>query len=199
MTGIGVLLAAITLAQPATARADTLLQQVRVVDTIPSVPGYDRSCKEGHACVFGPAWNDPMDHSGCDTRNRVLAAQLSDVTLSGCVVETGTLTDPYSEDVIAYAHGGKAVQIDHVVPLKLAWDSGAYAWTPEQRQVFANDPLELLAVSTHENEAKGDASLSEWLPPNASFDCRYVALYLQVAVKYGLPITTVDRDTAAKC
>jgi hypothetical protein len=37
------------------------------------------------------------------------------------------------------------------------------------------------------------------LPPNRAFDCRYVRLYLAVAVKDQLPITTADRDTARSC
>ena len=45
-----------------------LLQQVRVIDRLPDVDGYDRGCGKGEGCVFGPAWNDPLDHSGCDAR-----------------------------------------------------------------------------------------------------------------------------------
>lgn len=57
-------------AQPAAVSGDiaALLQQVRVIDRLPDVDGYDRGCGKGEGCVFGPAWNDPLDHSGCDAR-----------------------------------------------------------------------------------------------------------------------------------
>jgi hypothetical protein len=53
-------------AQPIVSDLAALLDQVQVVDSIAPVDGYDRGC--GIGCVFGPAWNDPVDHSGCDTR-----------------------------------------------------------------------------------------------------------------------------------
>ena len=55
-------------AQPVGGDLAALLDQVQVVDSIPPVDGYDRGCGKGEGCVFGPAWNDPLDHSGCDTR-----------------------------------------------------------------------------------------------------------------------------------
>jgi hypothetical protein len=204
---IAVAVAALTLV-PAPAHATTpslgdLLNQVTVVPAIDHHPGYQRSCREGEGCVFGPAWNDPNDHSGCDTRSRVLAAQLSDVTFMeghGCKIASGTLVDPYSGQTIEYRRGDRSsVQIDHIVPLALAWDAGAYAWPQSRRVAFANDTDELLAVSGKENEAKGDLSIGRWLPPNRAFDCSYIQLYLAVAVKYQLPITTADGDTARSC
>jgi hypothetical protein len=110
------------------------------------------------------------------------------------------LVDPYSGQTIEYRRGDRSsVQIDHIVPLALAWDAGAYAWPRSRRVAFANDTDELLAVSGKENEAKGDASIGRWLPPNRAFDCSYIQLYLAVTVKYQLPITTADRDTARSC
>lgn len=57
-------------AEPAAVSGDVaaLLHQVRVIDRLPAVDGYDRGCGKGEGCVFGPAWNDPSDRSGCDTR-----------------------------------------------------------------------------------------------------------------------------------
>jgi hypothetical protein len=204
---IGLATCALTLAAPAHATTPSvgdLLQQVTVVTSIDHHPGYQRGCREGQACVFGPAWNDPNDHSGCDTRDRVLRAQLTNVTFKpgtrDCKVESGMLADPYSGQTIEYHRGDRSnVQIDHIVPLALAWDAGAWNWSQARRVAFANDTDELLAVSGKENEAKGDASIGRWLPPNKAFDCRYVQLYLAVAVKYQLPITTADRDTARSC
>ena len=97
---IGLAVCALTLAAQAHATTPSvgdLLNQVTVVPAIDHHPGYQRSCRGGEGCVFGPAWNDPNDHSGCDTRSRVLAAQLSDVTFMdghGCKIASGTLVDP---------------------------------------------------------------------------------------------------------
>jgi len=117
-----------------------------LVRTRTKVAGYDRSCSPGHGCVFGPAWSDDTTaaggHNGCDTRNDVLAGQLQDVDkgTSRCVVQAGTLDDPYSGARIEFRKAqADEVQIDHVVPLAYAWDMGASAWTLEARMAFAND------------------------------------------------------------
>ena len=173
-----------------------LLQQVQVIDQIPVVEGYDRGCGKGEGCVFGPAWNDPLDHSSCDTRNRILAASLRGVTFKpgtrNCKVVTGYLDpDPYTGQRIQLHD----IEIDHVVPQARAFDAGAWKWDPQQRQIFANDPTELIAVSASANRQKSDAGLDEWLPSYQP--CTYIQRYLTVAVKYQLPITVAERNAAA--
>src|SRR5690606_27746738 len=86
------------------------LDGVRVVQARPSVAGYDRDCRRGAGCVFGPAWSDDVDvdggHNGCDTRNDVLRRDLTDVALEPgtrrCVVLTGMLADPYTGGQVAF-------------------------------------------------------------------------------------------------
>ena len=175
-----------------------LLAQVHVVDEIAAVPGYQRGCKKGQACSFGPAWDDPLDSSGCDTRNRLLASSLKGVVFKpgtrNCKVVDGTLNpDPYTGQPIDVHR----VQVDHVYPLKAAWDAGASTWDPRQRQIFANDLTELIAVSGVANEQKGDSTPGQWLPTNPAEVCPYVLRYMTVAVKYELPITFRDRQAAA--
>ena len=104
------------------------------------------------------AWTDdnaaPGGHNGCDTRNDILDRDLIDktyVSIKRCpdAVATGTLHDPYTNATVAFVRGdqvGASVQIDHIVPLALAWDLGARTWTDEMRLRFANDPANLLAV-----------------------------------------------------
>ena len=186
-----------------------LLSKVTVVDAIPQVPGYERGCgidqktKFREACSFGPAWNDPQNHSGCDTRSRTLKAQLTDVIVKpnthNCKVLSGTLHDPYTGQVIAYDAGRdpSAVQLDHVFALGRSWDAGASLWDEAKRVALANDPVNLFAVSGPANRDKSDAGL-EWLPPNRDFQCTYIARYLAVAVTYDLNITTDDRDIAVR-
>jgi hypothetical protein len=185
-----------------TASVGELLSKVTVINEVPRIPGYERGCgtdkktqlKQG--CVFGRAWNDPNDHSGCDTRNRILAAQLQDVKFKpgtrDCKVAAGWIDDPYTGVRIEL----RQVQLDHVFPLHRAWNSGAAQWDMERRIAFANDPANLLAVSNKANEAKGDSGIDNWLPSNPVERCPYVTRYLTVAAGYQLPITNNDRVTA---
>lgn len=179
----------------------------------PTSGGYQRGCGNGQACVFGPAWSDDQDapggHDGCDTRNNVLAQDLSDVVFKpgtrDCVVLSGAMTDPYSGDRIEFERSqAKSVQIDHVFPLAAAWDFGANSWTPALRMRFANDmSLNLLAVNGPDNQSKGDSTPSEWLPPDPAYRCFYAGKYLTVAISYGLPVSRADHsaltDLATRC
>jgi hypothetical protein len=192
---------------PTATSIDTLLAKVRVTPTRPNPAGYDRTCGTGHGCVFGKPWAD-VDHNHCDTRNDVLARQMTGITKragSNCIVITGTLADPYTGRTITWtkAHAS-AVQLDHIVPLAYAWDMGADGWTQKQRTEFANDQTyNLLAVDGHANQAKSDSGPGEWLPINKAYRCEYLARFLVVATHYGLPITKADADsikhTAAGC
>lgn len=186
-------------AEPAAVSGDVaaLLQQVRVIDSLPAVDGYDRGCGKGEGCVFGPAWNDPSDRSGCDARNRILASSLRDVTFKpgtrNCKVTGGVLDpDPYTGQRIPLQN--KAIEVDHVVPLARAFALGAWQWDPQQRQIFANDPIELIPVSKAANRQKSDSGLDEWLPTFQP--CAYIQRYLTVAAKYQLPITAAERTVA---
>lgn len=189
----------VAIAAPAVDGGDlgSLLTQVKVVDRIDDVPGYERSCAKDKGCVFGPAWNDPQDRSGCDTRNRLLSNALQDVTFKAgthdCKVTGGVLDpDPYTGQRITFS--SNAIQIDHIYPLARAFDAGASQWSQQQRQIFANDPTELVPVSAAANRAKSDSGIDEWRP---NFQpCNYIQRYLTVAVKYQLPITVAERDVA---
>ncbi|SIJ20502.1 protein of uncharacterised function (DUF1994) [Mycobacteroides abscessus subsp. abscessus] len=185
------------------ANVNGLLNQLVVVDELPQVPGYERACgidkktQTRQGCVFGAAWNDPQDHSGCDTRNRLLHNSLQGIGYKpgtrDCKVIAGRLDpDPYTGQVLDL----KQVAIDHIVPLKVAWNSGAAQWDLQQRRIFANDMTELIAVSSAANSSKGDSTPSKWLP--AIGKCPYVIRYLTVAVKYRLPVTVKDRDAAVR-
>ena len=147
---------------------------------------------------FGADW---VTANGCDTRNIILNRDLLDVvTNDQCQVVSGTLNDPYSGKVIAFARGSdtsSAVQIDHVVALSDAWQKGAQQMTSEQRLALANDPLELLAVDGNTNMQKSDGDAATWLPPNKSFRCQYVARQIAVKQKYSLWVTQAEHDAMA--
>jgi hypothetical protein len=175
------------------------------------VVGYDRSCSPGHGCVFGAAWSDDTTaaggHNGCDTRNDVLAGQLTEVDkgTSRCVVQAGTLDDPYSGARIEFRKAtADQVEIDHVVPLAYAWDMGASTWTLETRMAFANDEaLNLLAVAKTANASKSDSGPGSWVPGNVAYRCQYAIRWVKVVSTYGLAVTDADqkslRDTLRVC
>ncbi|TFV60412.1 HNH endonuclease [Mycobacterium sp. PS03-16] len=173
------------------------------------------SAHDYRRAAFGESWTDDTDapggRNGCDTRNDILERDLVDktyVAISRCpnAVATGTLYDPYTNATVAFTRGnqiGASVQIDHLVPLALAWDLGARNWTDEMRTRFANDPANLLAVKGEANQDKGDDQPAEWMPPNRAFWCQYAVAFAAVLRGYGLPIDTpsavVLRDAAATC
>lgn len=165
--------------------------------------------------AFGDAWDDDNDapggHNGCDTRNDILNRDLVDKTyvpIKRCptAVATGTLRDPYTNATVAFVRGnqsGASVQIDHIVPLALAWDLGARYWSDELRLRFANDPANLIAVAGKANQDKGDQQPATWMPPNHAFWCQYSTQFVAVLRGYGLPVDApsvpVLRDAAATC
>ncbi|CAH0273284.1 hypothetical protein SRABI83_03709 [Arthrobacter sp. Bi83] len=183
-------------ARPAYAtKATELLATLPIKGRAPKT-GYDRT-------QFGQAWAD-TDHNGCDTRNDILTRDLTATTLKpgtrSCVVLSGTLNDPYTATVIAFQRGvntSSAVQIDHVVALSDAWQKGAQQLTEAQRTAFANDPLNLLAVSGPENQQKSDGDAATWLPRNTAYRCAYVARQISVKTTYKLWVTRAEHDAMA--
>jgi hypothetical protein len=183
----------------ATPAAGTALAAVDLLGVKGRAPrtGYERD-------LFGEGWVD-VDRNGCDTRNDVLARDLTDVTYKpgtrDCVVLSGTLADPYSGTTIEFLRGqdtSPLVQIDHVVALADAWQKGAQAWDEATRVVFANDPLNLLAVDGALNRQKGSGDAATWLPPNRGFRCAYVARQVAVKLAYGLWVTPAERDAMVR-
>lgn len=156
-----------------------------------SMAGYSRA-------QFGPAWKD-VDANGCDTRNDILARDLKNEVLragSTCIVERGTLRDPYTGKTIVFVRGpgtSSSVQIDHVVALAAAWRTGAKEWAADRRLRYANDPLVLLAVDGPTNASKGDRDASQWLPPRIAYHCRYIARQVSIKTKYKLWLTRTER------
>lgn len=107
---------------------------------------------------------------------------------------SGTLHDPFTGTTIDFQRGSKQVQIDHVVALSNAWQTGAQQLDDDAKRNFANDPLNLIAVSGEENIRKGDADAARWLPPNTEFRCAYVERQIEVKRKYHLWATPEERD-----
>lgn len=160
-----------------------------------TLPVKGRAAKTDYSrSQFGSGWTQ-ID--GCDARNAMLQRDLTMVTRDRyCRVLTGQLVDPYTGVVIQFERGevsSQLVQIDHVVALSNAWQTGAQQLSPEQRVAFANDPLELLAVDGSANQQKSDSDAASWLPANKSFRCSYVARQIAVKQKYSLWVTPPEK------
>ncbi len=141
---------------------------------------------------FGETWID-IDGDGCDTRQAILRRDLrGERRLAGCEIVGGILVDPYTGRRLRFASTG--LDIDHVVALVDAWQSGAARFRPGKRLAFANDPLNLVAVSIEANRTKGGGNAASWLPPRKSFRCRYAALQVAVKARYGLSVTPPERE-----
>ena len=184
-------------AQQVTA-AKTMLSKLAIVR--PSTKDYDRTGQ------FGDTWAD-VDNDGCDTRNDILERDLiKEKFKDSCLIATGVLRDPYTAKTINFVRGvgtSTKVQIDHVIPLHLAWQYGATSWSFGKRVTFANDPINLIATDGPTNGSKSDSGPDEWLPPNKSYRCTYVIRFIRIAYLYKVGINTnmrsVMRSTLASC
>jgi len=160
-----------------------------------------RAAKTGYTrAQFGQTWAD-VDRNGCDTRNDILKRDLTGEVFKEktreCVVLSGTLVDPFSGETIYFVRGNMSsmeVQIDHVVAMSNAWQTGAFKLSVKERTAFANDPMNLLAVKGRLNSQKGDGDAATWLPPLKSFRCDYVARQIAVKIKYKLWFTAPEKE-----
>jgi uncharacterized protein DUF1524 len=148
--------------------------------------------------AFGDGWLVGRD--GCDTRDEVLAAE-SRVPATrgrdGCTVTRGDWLSLY--DGYSTPDPGE-LDIDHMVPLAEAWESGASSWTPDQRERYANDtdshrPDALVAVTAAMNRSKSDRDPAEWMPPNRDAWCRYATAWITQKRAWHLTIDPAERRT----
>lgn len=169
----------------------TALAQLRTLEVKGRAPktGYDRES-------FG--WRDDVDRNGCDTRNDILRRDLKNITTKagtqGCVVLSGRVDSPYSGSSYDFVRNPTNTDIDHVVALSDAWQSGASSWDAQKKIAFANDPLNLLAVESTLNRQKGDGDAATWLPPHKPYRCEYVARQVAVKAKYGLWVKPAEAE-----
>jgi len=202
------LLAAISvsgIAAPAQAIRFSEATEVTASSVLSSLPVKGRAAKTGYSrSQFGQAWAD-VDRNGCDTRNDMLKRDLTNIEFKvktrDCVVLSGVLLDRYSGETINFVRGNVTsmeVQIDHVVALSNAWQTGAFKLTLMQRTAFANDPMNLFAVKGRLNSQKGDGDAATWLPPLKSFRCTYVAHQIAVKAKYSLWVTAPEKEAMTR-
>ena len=171
------------------------------ISTLNSLEVKGRAPKTGYSRAQFPHWSD-LDRNGCDARNDILKRDLTDVIFKAgtrdCKVISGVLLDPFSNKVLAFTRAKSAVDIDHLVALSNAWQTGAAYFDRSKRSQIANDPLNLLAVDSRLNRQKGDGDAATWLPPHKPFRCEYVSRQVAVKAKYSLWVTAAEKDAITR-
>ncbi|QDN74660.1 HNH endonuclease [Streptomyces sp. S1A1-7] len=152
--------------------------------------GYERS-KFKH-------WTD-ADKDSCNSRAEVLIAEAVTAPAIGpnCTLTGGNWYSAYDDQ---YLDSAKKLDVDHLVPLAEAWDSGASAWSPKEREAYANDlddSRDLIAVSaaSNRNRSKGDKDPSDWMPPYAGYWCQYLTDWVADKTRWDLSIDPTEQAT----
>lgn len=140
-------------------------------------------------------WID-ADHDQCDTRKEILISEAVKKPEQGdnCALTGGEWRSYYDEKTVTVA---RSLDIDHVVPLAEAWDSGASKWTADQREQYANDlkdPRALVAVTLSTNRSKGDRDPAEWMPPSKAAYCQYVSDWVSTKLTWKLSVDQAELD-----
>ncbi len=160
-----------------------------------------RAPKTGYSRAAFTHWSD-LNRDGCDSRNEILKRDLTQIIFKtgtrDCKVISGQLYDPFSGKTLIFSSSKSTVDIDHLVSLSNAWQTGAAYFDKKTRESLANDPLNLLAVDAKLNRQKGDADAATWLPPFKSFRCEYVARQVAVKAKYSLWVTSAEKDAITR-
>ncbi|MFG3398553.1 HNH endonuclease family protein [Streptomyces parvus] len=141
-------------------------------------------------------WVDE-DGDSCTTRAEVLLAEAVTAPKQGarCSLSGGSWLSYYDEVEVTEA---RKLDIDHMVPLAEAWDSGAHDWTPERREAYANDldaERSLVAVTARTNRSKADKDPAAWMPPAQSSTCTYLVDWTATKLRWGL--TADETEQAA--
>ncbi|MCF3960451.1 HNH endonuclease family protein [Streptomyces fuscigenes] len=147
-------------------------------------------------------WID-ADKDGCNTRAEVLIeeAVTAPSVGPGCKITGGAWRSYYDDTTVTAASG---LDIDHMVPLAEAWDSGASDWTPARREAYANDltsPRSLVAVTAKSNRSKSDQDPAEWMPPAADAQCHYLSDWVSTKLRWRLAadpteLAALEQDAA---
>lgn len=162
----------------------SMLDGLVMADPDPSRPGYDRS-------AYQPSgWAD-LDGDCISGRHEILIAQSESpvqMDASGCFVETGAWTDPYTGTQVTAAD---EMTIDHVVPLSETHRAGAWRWDDTTKVAYANDetPGVLVAVTGSVNQSKADKTPDEWLPPRQEHHCAYASNWVTTKARWQLSVT----------
>jgi len=145
---------------------------------------------------FGDGWAD-TDGDCQNTRAEILVntstSTIEYKNSDSCLVIRGRWISSFTGHIFFEA---SKLDIDHLVPLKWAWDRGASAWTQSKREAFANDPRNLLVVEANLNRQKGANGPDRWLPPHGV--CGYIARFERVRRIYQLELQQTEITSYSK-
>jgi hypothetical protein len=186
-----VLACALVVGEAGIAQADSRRNAERVLNALPvSVErsqGYDRDLFDH--------WSD-LDDDGCNAREEVLIQERIAGRVSGCEVVGGRWRSAYDRDV---TRNSSSFDVDHFVPLKEAWDSGAWRWNSRTRERFANDlgyRGSLIAVSASSNRSKSDRDPADWLPEYGK--CKYAKTWIAVKFRWRLAVDSSEKSALSR-
>jgi hypothetical protein len=174
-------------ASAATSTMSTRSMLGQLLTTSEHAAGYDRA-------KF-TLWTD-ADHDGCDTRDEVLIqeATTGPHVGAGCALTGGKWRSPYDG---VTTDDPSTFDIDHLVPLNEAWQSGAWTWSAATRTAYANDlsyRADLIAVTAHENRSKGDREPQDWMPDRTAYACIYLKHWVAVKWRWHLTVNATERS-----
>ncbi|MFI8916483.1 HNH endonuclease family protein [Streptomyces sp. NPDC053513] len=173
--------------------APAVAEVVGLADAVKQIPVADES-RDGYTRNQFKHWNTGLDPAdGCNTRTEVLLSEavVAPEVAAGCKLSGGSWVSYYDGQEV---NDPAKLDIDHMVPLAEAWDSGASAWTPARREAYANDQgaaASLVAVTARTNRSKADQDPAQWMPPLPDAHCRYVGEWTATKLRWGL---SADRD-----
>jgi hypothetical protein len=101
--------------------------------------------------------------------------------------------------IIDYYTGAPVVgtpDVDHVVPLAVAWQSMCHR-SAADRTAFGNYAAGLVPTSASINRGKSDQTPATWSPADRTRSCAYGTLYESVAKTWDIPVSDAD-DAAVK-
>ncbi|WP_442759267.1 HNH endonuclease family protein [Streptomyces pseudogriseolus] len=178
------------------APGDTIVLPVRDALAALAVQDEDRT---GYERTKFRHWVD-ADRDGCSTRSEVLIEEAVTAPEQGanCALTGGSWYSPYDDTYFTQA---RALDIDHLVPLAEAWDSGASAWTAAERQAYANDlddARSLIAVSAASNRSKADQDPSTWQPPATGYRCTYATDWVAIKTRWALAVDPAEQAALAE-
>lgn len=163
--------------------ATTALNTLKVADEVRT--GYKRTLFK-HWISVG---------NGCDSRKAVIISEaiVKPKVEAGCKIIGGEWLSIYDNTKVTDA---AKLDVDHVVPLAEAWDSGASTWDAAKKEMYANDqtdPRHLIAVTGASNRSKSDQDPAEWMPTNKAYACEYLTNWVSIKVRWSLSVDKTEK------
>ncbi|MET9347560.1 HNH endonuclease family protein [Streptomyces termitum] len=176
--------------------APNAAQVLNLADAVGLVPVADES-RAGYTRDKFKHWNSGLDATdGCNTRAEVLQAEAveSPAVAAGCKLSGGLWVSYYDGQEV---NDPSKLDIDHMVPLAEAWDSGASSWDAKRREAYANDQdaaASLVAVTARTNRQKADQDPATWMPPAPDAQCRYIGEWTATKLRWSLAADQAEAD-----